>query len=360
MKVLLLGPYPPPHGGVQSNLVAIRNFLRQQNIPCSVINITRHRQSDADTDTNDVYYPANALELARLLFRLDYNVVHLHVGGMLTSRLVALALLCTLMPGSKSVMTFHSGGFPSSPEGNAMRRNSFACFVLRRFDALIGVNSEIVNFFLRLGALPQRVRLILPHSFVPQGSDLEPDKPASNLPELLAKFFARHNPVLISVGLLEPEYDLPLQIEALGKVRKNFPSAGLLLIGSGSLEDDLRSRIKQQPWAEHILLTGDVPHSVTMLAIAQSRLMLRTTLYDGDAVSVRESQYLGTPVIASDNGMRPAGVRLIPKSDLSALTTAMAQELSQPKPPQQNLAGDESNLAAVMNLYRELLAGKND
>jgi hypothetical protein len=87
---------------------------------------------------------------------------------------------------------------------------------------------------------------------------------------------------------------------------------------------------------------------------------LRTTLYDGDAVSVRESLYFGTPVIASDNGMRPAGVRLIPKSDLSALTTAIERELPQPKPPRQNLACDESNLAAVMNLYRELLAEKND
>jgi glycogen(starch) synthase len=356
MKVLLLGPYPPPHGGVQSNLVAIRNFLRKQNVPCSVINITRHRKPGAD----DVYYPANAAELARLLFRLDYDVVHLHVGGMLTNRLVSLALLCTIMRGSKSVMTFHSGGFPSSSAGKATHRNSFVGFVFRRFNALIGVNSEIVNFFLHLGALPQRVRLILPHSFVPQDSVPEPDKAAPNLPEPLAKFFAMHNPVLISVGLLEPEYDLPLQIEALGEVRKNFPSAGLLLIGSGILEDDLRARIKQQPWAEHILLTGDVPHAVTMLAIAQSRIMLRTTLYDGDAVSVRESLYFGTPVIASDNGMRPAGVRLIPKSDLSALTTAIERELPQPKPPRQNLACDESNLAAVMNLYRELLAEKND
>ena len=78
-------------------------------------------------------------------------------------------------------------------------------------------------------------------------------------------------------------------------------------------------------YAEHVLLCGDVPHAITMTAISRAELMLRTTLYDGDAVSVREALHLGTPVIASDNGMRPAGVHLIPKSDLQALLRAIEE-----------------------------------
>ena len=49
--------------------------------------------------------------------------------------------------------------------------------------------------------------------------------------------------------------------------------------------------------------------------MADCTILLRTTLYDGDAVSVREALWIGTPVIASDNGMRPEGVRLVPKED---------------------------------------------
>ena len=78
MRVLQLGPYPPPHGGVQSNLVALRTFLRLQGVPCAVINITRHRKPDSD----EVYYPRTAVGLIRLLSRLDYDVVHLHLGGI--------------------------------------------------------------------------------------------------------------------------------------------------------------------------------------------------------------------------------------------------------------------------------------
>ncbi len=344
MRVLQLGPYPPPHGGVQSNLVAIRTFLRRHNVPCAVINITRHRKPDSD----EVYYPKSAADLIQLLLRLDYDVLHLHVGGVLSRRLLSLALVCTLMRNSKAVMTFHSGGYPSSDEGKSTTRNSLAGFVLRRFDGLIGVNPEIISFFQRLGVAPSRTRLIYPHSF------LQEENSASPLPEPLASFFSEHSPVLISVGLLEPEYDLPLQVEVLGQVRQKFPSAGLLLIGSGSLEQELHGKIRACTYSKHILLCGDVPHNSTMIAISRSDLMLRTTLFDGDAVSVREALHLGTPVIASDNGMRPAGVHLIPKSNLPALLCAIEESLAQPSRGEADRGIDESNVQAVFDFYREL------
>lgn len=347
MKVLQLGPYPPPHGGVQTNLVAIRTFLLSRGIPCAVINITRHRKLDAD----NVFYPKSAAGLLRLLVTLEYDIVHLHIGGILTRRLLGLGLICSSIPKRKSVLTFHSGGHPSSPEGKATQANSFAGFVLRRFNAVIGVNPEIMDFFSRLAVSRPRTHLIYPHSLFSEDTQ-------SPLPEPLASFFAVHHPVLIFVGGLEPEYDVPLQIDALGFVRNNFPDAGLVLIGSGSLEQELRNRIGALPHAAHILLCGDVPHSLTLKAISRAQAMLRTTLYDGDAISVREALHLGTPVIASDNGMRPAGVRLIPKSNLPALVRAIDETLEHPTPRNAPASADDSNLQAVLHVYEELLRRK--
>src|SRR5678816_1380528 len=104
MRVLQLGPFPPPQGGVQSNLVAIRTYLRNHGHTCAVINITRHRKTNSD----NVYYPNSATQLVALLHRLRYDILHLHVGGMLTRRLLGLAFTCTAMPGTKSVLSFHS------------------------------------------------------------------------------------------------------------------------------------------------------------------------------------------------------------------------------------------------------------
>jgi glycogen(starch) synthase len=348
MKVLVLGPYPPPHGGVQTNLVAIRSFLRKRGISCAVINITRHRKPDAD----EVYYPDGPAHLIQLLARLKYDVIHLHLGGMLTNRLLSLGLVCAGWPGAKSVMTFHSGGFPSTREGQALRRASFAGFVLRRFSGLIAVNDEIMRFFLKMGVPSQRARLISPYAFLPS----EPS--GSAFPPALTTFFDTHDPVLISVGLLEPEYDLPLQIKALPQIRERFSGAGLLLIGSGSLETDLRAQIHASSCAAHILLAGDVPHASTVHAISRARMMLRTTLYDGDALSVREALQLGTPVIATDNGMRPAGVNLMPKSNGQALLQNIEQVLQAPTDRKAPRAGDESNLQAVLDFYQDVIDGR--
>lgn len=347
MRVLQLGPFPPPYGGVQTNLVAIRSFLHRQGIPCAVINVTRHRRPQAD----DVYYPANAVELLKLLARLRYDIIHQHFGGMLTQRILGLALACTMRPRVKSVMTFHSGGFPSTPAGMSLGPNSFAGFVLRRFDGLIAVNEEIMVFFRKLRVSAKRARIISPYAFVT-------DDDSSSLPGPVADFLTAHHPVFVSAGQLEPEYDLALQIDAVAKVRENFPDAGLLLLGSGNMEKVLRARVADRQCTQHVLLAGDVPHAATIEVIRRSRIMLRTTWYDGDAISVREAMQVGTPVIATDNAMRPAGIRLIGKSDLGGLVQAIEQELQQPFLRKQPTAADDTSVQQVFQFYEDLLSGK--
>jgi glycosyltransferase involved in cell wall biosynthesis len=259
-----------------------------------------------------------------------------------------LALACSLMPRRKTVLTFHSGGYPLSEAGRSANPLTFRGFVLRRFDKVIGVNQELKNLFRRFGVAEERIRLILPHS-------ISPDSIEKALPERLSRFFRAHNPTLLTVGLLEPEYDLPLQIKVLAKVRERFPDAGLTIIGSGSLEAELRELIQSKPYADHILLCGDVPHPGALRAIAESDLFLRTTLYDGDSVSVRESLFIGTPVIATDNGMRPEGTHLIPCSDPDALRQAIESLLTQPAPERSPGDAGERNIEEVFELYQELL-----
>jgi glycogen(starch) synthase len=342
MRVIQLGPFPPPQGGVQTNLVAIRDHLRANGHSAAVIHLTRHRRENAD----EVFYPKTAAETMRLLLAEPADILHIHIGGNLTRRLLGLCLYCSQLPGRKTILTFHSGGYPSSPEGQATTANSFAAFVLRRLDAIIAVNRQIADFMIKCGADPARIHVISPHSL--SAADAE-------LPDDLRSFFAAHDPVLLSVGLLEPEYDLPLQIAALGEIRETHPEAALAMIGSGSLESSLRARISAQPYREHLLLPGDVPHPATLRAIRECAVLLRTTHYDGDSLSVREALALGTPVIATDNQMRPSGCRLIPSPALKPLVQAIEAALQEPRSAPTALSASRANLDAVLLLYRSLL-----
>jgi glycosyltransferase involved in cell wall biosynthesis len=343
MKVLLLGPYPPPHGGVQTNLVSIRELLRRRGDTCAVINLHRFRSSKDE----GVYHPATALETIRLLGRLHSDVVHLHIGGDVPPRLLGLALTCTLVPGARAVLTFHSGGYASSEAGRRANPRTLRGMVFRRFDRVIAVNPQIADLFRRFGVDAGRIRLIPPHAL--------PARPDAVFPPALHDFFCTHSPVLATVGLLEPEYDLPLQIESLGEVRRRFPKAGLLIAGAGSLEADLRERIAAQPWAEHILLCGDVPHAATLRAIAAADVFLRTTRYDGDSVAVREALHVGTPVVATDNGMRPEGVVLMRSSDAGGLCGAVEEALARPRAAARRGVGGDENIEAVLAVYEEVM-----
>lgn len=348
MRVVQLGPFPPPHGGVQTNLIAIRDYVRSQGSSCAVINITRHRQAEED----EVYFPRSSAELLWDLFRTRYNIVHLHVGGGIPLRVQALALASASVPWAKSILTLHSGGFPSSEEGRAATPASPLAFVLRRFHYIIGVNQEMIEFFVRLGVPRNRTRLILPHSVaLAQMSEY--------LPEPLSSFFAGHDQILVAVCGLEPEYDISRQIEAMKQVLEKFPRAGLAVLGSGSLKGTLEQQVASTGYKERILMCGDVPHAVTLRAIAESDALLRTTLYDGDAISIREALYLKTPVIATDNGMRPEGVHLIPMRDTGALVGAIEQVLAGAGPRVSVPERDDHNLAAVFALYQESLNGKD-
>jgi glycosyltransferase involved in cell wall biosynthesis len=333
---------------VQTNLVAIRRFLLARGIPCAVINLTRYRREDGD----EIYYPKNPLDVLKLLTRLRYDIIHLHFGGNLSLRLMMLAMACCLMPRSKTVLTFHSGGYPLSAAGKDAKPLSFRGFVLRRFDRVIGVNQELEKLFRRFGVAEEQIRLIYPHA-------ISLDLVERSLPDHLARFFQTHHPTLVTVSGLEPEYDLSLQIDVLGQVRERFPDAGLVIIGSGSLETEVKERIQSKPYAEHILLCGDVPHSTTLRAIAESDLFLRTTLYDGDSISVREALLIGTPVIATDNGMRPGGTRLIPCSDPDALRRTIEQVLTETAPEQPQGDTGERNIEEVFELYQELFKEMN-
>ena len=345
MRVLLLGPYPPPHGGVQTHLVALRTFLRSRGIACPVINLTRFRRPDED----DVYYPSSEGEFTRLLLRIHCDVVHLHFGGHLSLRLLGLTAYASVLPHRKTVLTFHSGGYPRSPAGRTARPATLRGFVLRRLNRIIGVNEELVELFQRFGVPPECVRLIPPYGPLDE-------QPAAELPEYLRQFFRSHAPVLITVSGMEPEYDLATQVAALGLLRERHSRAGLVVIGSGSLEDQFRGDVAGTAWRDHILVCGDLPHKVTLRAVADSDLFLRTTLYDGDSISVREALHLGTPVIATDAAERPPLVTLIPPGNPRGLAAAIDQRLAsgdqRPAPPDWG----DSPLLAVLSLYEELLS----
>jgi len=348
VRILYLGPYPPPYGGVETHLVALRDVAIRRGHIAEVVNITRHRKISA----HGVHYPQSAVGVAWILFTGKWDVIHLHAGGRLTKRILALGLVMSLVPGARTVFTFHSGGFPGTKAAKRIARSGLAALILRRLDAVIGVNEQLVAFFERVGVPGANIHLTVP---APPVDDtlLDEEPPTDDL----RSFMDTHGPVLLSVGGLEPEYDIPLQIRAFGRIRATHPDAGLLIVGSGSLHDQIEELRSKQAHADHIRVAGDVEHRRTLQLMVGANVLLRTTWYDGDAISVREGLTLGVPVIATDNGMRPDGVHLIPVGSDDALVAAIESVLPVADRPRATVdaAAQNNDLDRTVSLYEDLI-----
>lgn len=345
MHILQLGPYPPPRGGVWTNMEAIQDKLLENGHRSSVISITK---SESLRDEENVYHPRSSFDLLKLIFSLKYDVLHLHIGGGLPLRVQFLILFCGLFTRGKAVLTFHSGGYPISEEGRSVGYWTFRGFIFRRFDQIIVVNSAMREMFEKFGINGRKIQLIYPFS-------LSEPKSGVDVPKKFENFWKRLDRVLITSGLFESDYDLPLQINALADVVEKYPRTGLVVLGSGSLREDVEELILTKHYRANILLAGDTDRDVVLHLIERADLMLRTTIFDGDAISVREALFLGTPVIATDNGMRPDGVRLIPVGDGDALEKAIEQEFENQEKPAPAGEDGSDNIRKILSLYENLL-----
>lgn len=343
MHVLQLTPYPPPEGGISRNALAIRDELRKHGHRCSVIATAKSSQI---TNEPDVYHPRSAVELIKLLAKIKFDVLHVHVGGDVPPRVLALLAACAVFGRGKSVLTFHSGGY-ATEHAAAAKPLSLAALVFKKYRKIICVNSLMTEMFERFGVKKDRLHLIPP--FVHQSPDQTVE-----IPVKLKQFAEKHQPFLLTVCLLEDAYDLFMQIDALGKLLEKLPNAGLLIVGSGSLEMRLRAAIAEKSYADQIFLAGDVAHAVTLHLINRADVLLRTTLFDGDAIAVREALFLETPVIATDNQMRPDGVHLIPMHDADSLVETIEKISERPRAIKIEKPDDRRNITEVLRIYEEL------
>ncbi|MGB7210831.1 MAG: glycosyltransferase family 4 protein [Pyrinomonadaceae bacterium] len=347
MRVVQLGPLPPPHGGVSTNLLAIHSLLISRGHDARIISVTSSSETE---NVPNAYKPRTALQLLRRLLTLDFDIVHFHVGGDFSLRLAVLTLVCGILPGKKSVVTFHSGGYALEAVKFA-KPMSIRGIAFRSVDFLIGVNSQMLEMFRAYGVSEKKMRLILPFA-------LNPPDPNTEIPLDLMDFVNVGDPFLLSVGGLEPEYSHSFMIDAMEIVLRKLPNTGLMIVGSGSLEAKLREQIASKNYSDRILLVDGIDHDILLRLIEDADILLRLTKYDGDAISVREALFLNTPVIATDNGMRPDGVNLVssePTAEevVNKIDEVLTSELLTES--DQNVDG-QRNIDEVLKVYKELIA----
>jgi Glycosyltransferase len=100
------------------------------------------------------------------------------------------------------------------------------------------------------------------------------------------------------VGRFVLEKNHAFLIRVFDMLQKQIPEARLLLIGSGSLESDIKSQVKAGELSEKVAFLGDTEYVSDYLQAMD--LFIFPSLYEGFGLTVIEAQANGMPVLASD------------------------------------------------------------
>jgi glycosyltransferase involved in cell wall biosynthesis len=135
--------------------------------------------------------------------------------------------------------------------------------------------------------------------------------------------------VWLAVGRFEPAKDYPTMIAAFGRVSAERPHSQLVLVGKGSLKEEVQRLVRQRDLEGRVRLLGvrrDVPE---LLSGADGYVL--SSAWEGMPVVLLEASAVELPVVATKVGGVPEVVEdgttglLVPPANPAALAEAMVR-----------------------------------
>lgn len=323
LKLLLVGPYPPPYGGIASTVQDLHRYLAgHRGCEVVVLDIGEGRRAGDGSCLPARSYGDYLRKV--LAYAARGYTIHLETNGHnLKSWLSALVCAAAgLRNGRRTVIAFGSGNLPDYVRGATGWRRLVVRAVVLGAGLLICRNERMRQALFEVGADPARIAIVA--GFLGLGAA----RPAA-IPDRVQAFLDRHTPLLGATAGLEPEYGLPLMLEALHRLRARFPRVGLVVMGPGP---EARSRLSgYERVQDQVCLAGPLRHEEVLGVMTRLTVFLRPTYFDGDSNSVREALILGVPVVASRTDYRPPGVATFATGDLEDLVRTVTLALEHPE-----------------------------
>ncbi|OGI80411.1 hypothetical protein A2W43_03235 [Candidatus Nomurabacteria bacterium RIFCSPHIGHO2_12_40_11] len=107
--------------------------------------------------------------------------------------------------------------------------------------------------------------------------------------------------ILLAVSRLAPEKNLSLVIKILARVREKFPDIGLVIVGSGSEENRLKTLVKRLKLEDAVAFAGWQNDLASFYKTADA--FIQTSLFEGYGLSLVEAGLSGLPVITTPVGI---------------------------------------------------------
>ena len=352
--VAIIGPYPQPYGGISVHLKRFVDRLEREGIdhilyntfssaekPVRVVSVAKHRVS---------WY---------LKFLLTHRCKVVHLVSVNWFGRLLFGLVASIRPG-KYMLSIHGKSITEELTSKNKLRAFATGWLLREMDAVIACNTDIACYCLEVAGLPKEKVQTIP-AFIPPALDQD-----TALPGYIQDYIASHSPVLSAVGWIGKVhmgcdlYGIDMMVQLVKRLKHDYSRIGLILSVNGGQETAIQQMVKDccLSVGDSILaVTESLKEFTTLTALTD--IFLRPTNTDGEAVSIREALFVGTPVVTSDAIQRPESCVLFANRDMDDFELQVRKSLSELDILKKRLANypASDNAGQIIKLYRDLMEG---
>ncbi len=356
----IIGPCPPPTGGIGSHIIRLAALLDSQSIPYMIYN-----------PNTRVEIPGKVVSIMkwRGIWLLLYPFLGKERCIYLHPQRVGTWLLGAIMQrflGKRVMLCLHNMNIHNWCRNSAWKRRLIRWAVQNMF-AIVCVNRTLTQTVLDLGVSSDRV-FYLP-SFLPPGPE------SVNKSEVCGdvwEFMGKHQPLLAGIGVVgfhkgEDLYGLDHMVELAARLKSDYPNLGIVVCfwkfepQDQAYYDNLLALAREKGVEKNLLFNTKQGPFIPVLAEAD--VFVRPTNTDGDATSIREALALGVPAVVSDVVERPEGAMLFRTRDMDSFEKQVRMALnkvSQDRGQRTFVISEEDKkrMEQQVSLVRALLSGQ--
>ncbi|MCC9296349.1 glycosyltransferase family 4 protein [Clostridium sp. WLY-B-L2] len=359
MKVIIIGPYPPPYGGISVHIKRIRKYLERKNI--NVVLYDEFKRFDNKSEkiiSIDNY--------KKFIFKIPFlktDLIHFHC----INKKVRILLGFYKIFGLKIILSVHGQSIHDQLSKSNVFIRKLLIFSLKNIDMIICVNPSISEELLKLGFDKNKV-VTIPAYINP----IECKYDFENIPERVWKFVNKSKFLISANGWLrfynnEDLYGIDMLIKLIHKLKVDGYEVNLFLALLGCDSQNKEEKIYYKKLKNEIIDYGLDPDSDIFIfeakdtefypILKKSKLFLRPTNTDGYGVSIAEALYYKVPSIASNVCVRPEGTILFKVRDIEDLYSKTVDVIDNYKCYKEKLKDIkiEDNADKILNVYKKLV-----
>lgn len=348
-KVAIIGPYPPPYGGISVHIKRMHESLLKRNLEHVIY-------TDTETKEENIVGVANSKKwLLKYFFSTKESIVHYHSIDWRKRILVGVMGFLS----KKVVLTIHGDALNDQiNQGNWLKKRMLA-WALKNISTIIVVNPKIKDLIVSLKVKPTKIECI--PAFIPP---IIKEEEIVQIPREVWDFINTHKPIISANAYAirfyhnEDLYGIDMCIDLCANLKKDYPQTGFVFclpdIGDYDYFHKMKQRIAQKGIENNFLFQTKPCQFYPILM--KSHVFVRPTNTDGDAVSLREALYFKVPLIASDGCPRPEGTILFKNRDIHDFTLKVKDLLDNYECYKDSLEAVnlEDNFEKILKIYQKL------